>query len=378
MIDIDKVLQILFYIFIGFGFIQILYFFLFYFRVVFWKRKEKIKTKNDNDLPPASVIIVAKNESDNLKKNLTSFLTQKYPNFRVIVVDDGSEDDSATVLAQMKQKYSNLYVTGLPEENEFRRGKKTALVVGIKAAKTDILLFSDADCKAPSENWIRTIVENYNEQTEIVIGFGAYNNQKGLLNKIIRSDTVFIGLQYIGFALAKIPYMAVGRNMSYKKSLFMKNKGFANHMKLLSGSDDLFVNENASRKNVKVDISPDSLTFSDTKQTSKEWSHQKIRHLTTGKYYKFIHKVLLFLEPFTRIFFFIIAAFIIANNQFVIEVSSILAFRFILLLVTLIVANKKFKQKNLLIVELFYDIFQPIVNLLFYFKANKNKEYLWK
>jgi len=213
---------------------------------------------------------------------------------------------------------------------------------------------------------------------QIVIGFGAYNNQKGLLNKIIRSDTVFIGLQYLGFALAKIPYMAVGRNMSYKKSLFMKTKGFANHMKLLSGSDDLFVNENAKRNNVKVDFSHDSITFSDTKQTSKQWARQKIRHLTTGKYYKFIHKLLLFLEPFTRIFFFAIAAFILANNQFIIEISSILVFRFILLLVTLIIANKKFKQKKLLIIELFYDIFQPIINLLFYFKANKNKEYLWK
>ncbi len=376
MIEKEILLEILFYLFIGLGTLQLFYFILFYFRVVFWKRK--IKSVEEQELPPVSVIIVAKNEASNLENNLPSFLTQKYPNYRVIVVDDGSQDDTATVLAEMKLKYPNLYVTRLPLEGEFRHGKKTALTVGIKASETDIMLFSDADCSTVSDNWIRTIVENYTENTEIVIGFGGYKRAKGLLNKIIRADTVFIGLQYIGFAIAGIPYMAVGRNMSYRKSMFFRNKGFKNHLNLLSGSDDLFVNENANKKNTRVDISPDSITVSDAKQTMKEWSHQKIRHLTTGKYYKFIHKVLLFLEPFSRILFFISAILLLVFNQHIIEVSSIIAFRFILLFIILIVTNKKFQQKKLLIVELLFDIFQPIVNLLFYFNANKNKEYLWK
>ncbi len=376
MIEKEILLEILFYLFIGLGTLQLFYFILFYFRVVFWKRK--IKSVEEQELPSVSVIIVAKNEASNLENNLPSFLTQKYPNYRVIVVDDGSQDDTATVLAEMKLKYPNLYVTRLPLEGEFRHGKKTALTVGIKASETDIMLFSDADCSTVSDNWIRTIVENYTENTEIVIGFGGYKRAKGLLNKIIRADTVFIGLQYIGFAIAGIPYMAVGRNMSYRKSMFFRNKGFKNHLNLLSGSDDLFVNENANKKNTRVDISPDSITVSDAKQTMKEWSHQKIRHLTTGKYYKFIHKVLLFLEPFSRILFFISAILLLVFNQHIIEVSSIIAFRFILLFIILIVTNKKFQQKKLLIVELLFDIFQPIVNLLFYFNANKNKEYLWK
>lgn len=376
MIDIALLLELSLYLFVGFGFLQILYFLFFYTRVIFWKRKVNIN--NQAELPSVSVIIAAKNEVKNLRINLESFLKQDYPSFKVIVVDDGSQDESATFLAEMSLKYSNLYVTRLPEDDRFQHGKKTALTVGIKASQADIMLFSDADCSVVSENWIKTIVENYTENTEFVISYGGYKNQKGLLNKIIRSDTVFIGLQYLSFALAGIPYMAVGRNMSYKKSMFLSKKGFANHMNLLSGSDDLFVNQNANRKNLSVDISPESFTVSETKHTMQDWYSQKVRHLTTGKYYKFFHKLLLFLEPFSRIVFFISGIILLSFNKFVIIVSAIIAFRFILLLIILILTNKKFNEKKILIIELLYDILQPIFSLVFYLNANKKKEFLWK
>ncbi|MBN2664107.1 MAG: glycosyltransferase [Bacteroidales bacterium] len=371
--NIDQILQWGFFAFIGFAVIQIFYIAFFYLRVVFFKTK----TIN-NDKPEVSVIIAARNESENLQKNLSFFLEQDYPKFMVIVVNDASVDDSETILAEFQLKYKNLYVTNIRYDSKFKHGKKTALNVGIKAAKTEILLFSDADCKPESSKWIENIVRNFDDKTDFVIGFGGYKKEKGLLNKIIRSDTVLIGLQYLSFAISKIPYMAVGRNMAYKKSLFVKNKGFANQMNLLSGSDDLFVNNYANRKNLKVELSPQSFTISETKKTTKQWFVQKIRHLTTGKYYKFKHKFLLSLEVFSRVVFLALSIALLVFNKNLILVSSILFFRFVFFSVVLSFVNKKLNQKGLLFFEILYDIFQPFLNLIFYIFASKKKEMIWK
>ncbi len=375
MIDKELILRIIFYIFVSSAILQIIYYVIFYWRIIFFKKK---KTGTKNDLPPVSVIIAAKNEAENLRKNLVSFLEQDYPDFTVIVVNDASTDDSATVLAEYQSKYQNLYVTTIPYNDEFKHGKKTALTIGIKAAKTELLLFSDADCVPVSKNWIRTIVENFDDKTEFVIGFGGYKQGKGLLNKIIRADATLIGMQYIGFALAGIPYMAVGRNMAYRKSTFFRVKGFASQMKLLSGSDDLFINENAGKHNLKADISPESFTVSEPKKTMKSFIRQKIRHFTTGKFYKFKHKFLLFIEVFTRILTIWTAVALLIFGKFWILVTSILFARFLIFFLTLFIVNKKLQQKNILFAEFLLDIFQPYFNFFIYLRANTKRELIWK
>jgi cellulose synthase/poly-beta-1,6-N-acetylglucosamine synthase-like glycosyltransferase len=375
MNDKELIFMMLFYAFVGVAFLQIFFYLFFYLRVVFFKKRVK---SNKTQLPPISIIIAARNEANNLKENLSAFLEQDYPDFTVIVVNDASTDDSATVLAQFQQKYKNLYVTQIPFNQEFRHGKKTALTVGIKAAKTEILLFSDADCKPISKNWARTIVENFDDKTEFVIGFGGYEKHKGFLNKIIRADAVLIGMQYISFALAGLPYMAVGRNMAYKKSTFFKNKGFASHMKLLSGSDDLFVNQNANKNNLKVDISPESFTVSVPKKTFKLFIRQKIRHFTTGKFYKFKHKFWLFIEVFTRILTIWTAIVLLIFTEKWLLITSILFVRFFIFFITLLFVNKKFKQKNILFAEFLLDVFQPYFNFFLYLRANKKHELIWK
>jgi hypothetical protein len=82
---------------------------------------------------------------------------------------------------------------------------------------------------------------------EIVIGYGAYNKRPGLLNKIIRFETFHSALQYLSFALAGTPYMGVGRNLSYKKDVFLRNKGFSSINHIPGGDDDLFINKVANK-----------------------------------------------------------------------------------------------------------------------------------
>ena len=165
-------------------------------------------------------------------------------------------------------------------------GKKFPLSIGIKTAKYEIVLLTDADCVPASELWIEKMQETYDDDTEIVLGYGAFHKKKGLLNKLIRWETFHTALQYFSYTLAGKPYMGVGRNLSYKKTVFFRHKGFSAHNNILSGDDDLFINNAATKKNTKINIDKDAFTLSEPVKSWGQWVKQKTRHYSTGKHYK--------------------------------------------------------------------------------------------
>jgi len=377
MINIDQILEIILYIFLVSAGIQILYYLIIFIRI-FAKPKKEIKTEKI----PVSVIIAARNEANNLQKFLPTVLEQKYDNFEVIVVNDASDDNSDSILRRFQQKYKNLYVTSLPLDTQFSHGKKLAQTLGIKAAKNEWLLFTDADCIIDSNLWLEKMQANFTENTEIVLGYGGYIKKRGLLNLIIRYDTVFIAIQYITYAMMGLPYMGVGRNMAYRKSTFFKNKGFASHLKLLSGSDDLFVNENATKKNIKVEFSSESFTHSVSKETFSDWIIQKKRHFTTGKHYKFKHKMLLGLEVFSRQLFYILFIILAIYWNEPIIIFSVLGFRTLVYSIVILRASHVFREKGvgLLFIGIIFDFVQPFVNFIILLskKLSKKKRNRWK
>lgn len=282
-------IQLTFYIFLFAAGIQLIAYLLVYSRVIFYKQKEVQQVVDQ----PVSVVIAARNEEQNLLNNLPLIFEQNHPDFEVIVVNDCSFDDTQDVLRAFEEKYDNLKVVNLTESNTFSGGKKFAVTMGIKAAKNDIIVFTDADCKPSSKNWLREMAMQFSDNTEIVLGYGGYEAKNNFVNALIRFDTVSIAIQYFSFAMIGIPYMGVGRNMAYRKSLFFKNKGFAKHQHIKSGDDDLFVNEVGSKQNTTVALSQQAATISKPKLTFKEWFAQKRRHLTTGTKYKWYHQLIL-------------------------------------------------------------------------------------
>ena len=190
------------------------YYFYFFIRLHFLKLNHSLFNK------PISIIICAKNEFDNLRKNLPSILAQNYFNFEVIVVNDQSSDQSAIFLEQLAAKNKHLVVVDIDDFVTHTAGKKFALTLGIKTAKHEYLLLTDADCLPNSKDWVKQMTSHFNN-TDIILGYGSYKKRKGLLNKIIRFDTFNIAQQYFSFALAGQTYMGVGRNLAYKKSLFL-------------------------------------------------------------------------------------------------------------------------------------------------------------
>lgn len=323
---------------------QIAIYLFLYGKLAFYKEGTVPKSA---DQPPVSVIICAKNEADNLTEFLPKFLTQEYHKFEVIVVNDCSSDNTDDVLREYARIFPNLHVITIKEDEYYKHGKKFALMVGIKGAKYEHLLFTDGDCYPQSEHWIREMVQGYTSEKEIVIGYGPYRAEKSFLNKLIRFDTFAIAIQYLSLAIDNKAYMGVGRNLSYKKDLFFKNKGFSTHYHINSGDDDLFINQNATHVNVGVIITKDSLTYSIPARSFSEWNRQKARHLSTSTMYNGPSKNRLGILHTNNYLFY---ALFIASLFFIDMISVTAALFVIKSVVQLIVFNKaakKLEEKDL-------------------------------
>ena len=348
--------------------IQLFYYFYFYLSVFLHKNSESAAGKE-----PVSVIICARNEEENLRNFLPLIMEQDYPDYEVIVVNDCSEDNSFEVIGKYLEQYPHLRVSTINKDPKFTHNKKFAQFIGIKAAKNEILLFTDADCKPESDKWLACMASHFDAKTSFVLGYGGYLKEKGLLNKYIRYDTMTIAMQYLGMAIRGLPYMGVGRNLAYRRSLFFSSNGFGSHNQLVSGDDDLFVNANAGKRNTHVEFRKESHTHSVPCSELTDWIIRKKRHMTTAPYYKLRDKLLLTLEPASRIIFY--ASFIILLSTLTLWQSVLVLFgvRLITQIVIFTLIGKRLNETGLIGISLIFDIFSPIINGAVYISNSLSK-----
>lgn len=273
---------------------------LYYLTLFRFKTPESVNTNFNQAI---SVIIAAKNEHKNLIENLPLILNQTYENFEVIVVNDGSYDGTKELLDKLALTHSNLKPVHLKIEEQYQKGKKFALTIGIKAAENEYLLFTDADCKPQSDQWIKLMSEQY-LTNDIILGVAPINTKSNLLGSIVSYETFHTAIQYLGYANRNKTYMGVGRNLGYKKSVFFENKGFASHQHMMSGDDDLFIQEASAHKKVGFCFDTESLMYSDAPSSFGKWVKQKIRHMSASNEYQFIYKLMLGLYSLSQIIWF--------------------------------------------------------------------------
>ncbi|MEA1887550.1 MAG: glycosyltransferase [Bacteroidota bacterium] len=355
--------------------LQLFYYLFFYLRPGVYSFKEK-----GDKSEPVSVIICARNEAENLESFLPSVLEQEYDDFEVIVVNDCSDDDTEDILKKFTSKYDNLRVATIYKESSLRHSKKMALFIGIKAASNELLLLTDGDCQPVSKNWITTFAASFTNKTDFVLGYGGYLRQKGLLNKYIRYDSMFIAMQYTGMAMAGLPYMGVGRNLAYRKSVFLKNKGFGPHLNLQSGDDDLFVNLLARKKNTSVNLAPESFTRSIPSGTWKDYIQQKTRHSSTSFHYRGLTKFLLITEPLSRLLFYTLFVILMFLTKLYLPLGIVAAIILLTKIIILALGQKNLNEKDLLVFSLLFDIVSPFLNVYFLLNVafKTHQYYEWK
>jgi len=333
---------------------------------------------------PVSVIVCSKNEAKNLQKNIPLWLAQDYPNFELILINDASSDNTLEVIEHFAESDSRVKIVNVVNNEAFWANKKYALTLGIKKAKNNHLLFTDADCKPASNLWIQHMASHFTNEKQLVLGYGSYAKlayrqagTKSFLNKLVRFETFMAALQYFGFAKLGMPYMGVGRNLGYTASLFYENNGFMSHMYIRSGDDDLFVNQAATPSNFVICDTPESFTISTPKNSWKSLFHQKRRHLTTASHYKLAHKLTLGAFYISNALFWLglIVSFLFVRWELVL---ALVIFRLIVQYLVIAKALKKLKEPDLIYVVSLLEIVMICFQMVIFMTNLFSKPKHWK
>lgn len=351
--------------------IQVLYYLCLYNRIHLRSRAVKRGDAHfAQELPPVSVIICAREESENLRRNLTAVLEQDYPQFEVIVINDGNTDESEDYLTLLEEKYPHLYHSFVPDSSRYISRKKLAVTLGIKASKHDWLVFTDADCQPQSNQWLRLMARNFTSRTQVVLGYSGYERGKGWLHKRACFDNLFTSMRYLGFALARSPYMGIGRNMAYRKELFYQQKGFSAHLNLQRGHDDLFINHIATADNTRVETDADATVRMQPVRRAKDWREEKIGYASTARLYHGVQRWLAGFETLTRLAFYTawISALVVGILHFHWLAAGIAFFAFLLrFTMQAVIINKTAKdlgeKRRYYFTLPVFDLLQPMQSL---------------
>ena len=343
--------------------VQLLYHWGFFSKVAFYKRNARPKL--DEELEPVSVVLCARDAYEYLIDLIPALLKQDYPDFEIVVVNDCSDDETEEYLKDLERKEPRVKPVQLKQHLNFFNGKKFPLSMGIKSAKNDLLVLTDCNCMPVNDQWLRSVVNRYNQRTEIVIGYSPIVHKKGSLNRLMRFDALQNGLLYLSAALNRHPYMGVSKNLSYRKELFYRNKGFISHYTTSMGDDDLFIGQVANKKNTEVLIDAENAILTTPPSTFRLWMRQKSSRYSTVQQYSTRARLSLSLFYASQLLFYVSfitllclkPAFAITNGA--VFYIPILAFFFLLRFGTQMIiyhkASKRLGEKGLLPGLVIYD-----------------------
>lgn len=348
-----------------FLFIQ-LYYYFYYFAAPIRKLKKDFSTKSSGKRPNVSIIVCAQNEQENLQAFIPKLLSQKYSaKFEVVVVNDGSTDDSIDVLERLAQEHSNLKISFLPKAAKYMSRKKMCLSIGIKAAAYDTLVFTDADCKPTSDLWLDSIARHHSNENNVVLGASRVEKTEGMIGELIDYDNLFSTMQYMGYAICGNPFRGTILNLSYTKGVYYKAKGFSQHLNLESGEDDIILND-ANVQNAEVELSAGSIIVSNRALTPNSYRHAKEQRLDNKKRYSTSIRTSLFIERASRMLFYLttlVAILLLGiSTQWVGFGIAVLAFLLRYLVQYYVLSNnsKWLGTPNHPFGQIFFDFYLPI------------------
>ena len=371
--------QLSFIVLVCFGLallIQLYYHWGVFSRVAFYKKKRQ--RKEDSALEPVSVVICARDAYEHLSELIPALLHQDYPDYEIVVVNDCSDDETEEYLKDLERKEAKVKPVQLKQHLNFFNGKKFPLSMGIKSAKNDLLILTDCNCMPVNDQWLRSVVDCYEEGTEVVIGYSPFVHKKNSLNRIMRFDALQNALLYLSSALKGHPYMGIGKNLSYRKALFYRNNGFISHYTTSAGDDDLFVNQVARKENTEVLIDAENAILATPTRSLRIWMRQKSSRYSTIPKYNARARLSLSLFYLSQFLFYAsFVALLCLKPAFALSFGSafyipILVFFFMLRFATQLIiyhkSSKRLGEKGLLPGLLVYDflfaLLSPLLRLM--------------
>lgn len=231
-----------------------------------------------------SLIIAARNEADNIKECLASVLAQTYPTslLEIWVVNDHSEDNTATIVNAFQEKH--LHLLHLPEH---KTGKKQAIQMAIEQSKGTLIVTTDADC-IMEKDWLKYLVSYYEEhQAKLIAAPVSFHREKSIFELFQTLD--FMGMMGVAGAGVKGRFMNLcnGANLAYERAAFDAVGGFEGIDHLASGDDMLLMQKIAAKYPTKIGYLKNrhAQTLTQPKSTLQSFLQQRIRWASKSSAY---------------------------------------------------------------------------------------------
>lgn len=306
-----------------------------------------IKKKEIGEKNPISVIVYARNHAAYLENNIPEWLSQEDAAFELVLVNDCSWDDTEDLLRSLAVTYPQVKIVNVPIDDRFRRTKKYALTLGIKAAQYEQILFIEADYLPRSKKWIAHMQANFTENTELVLGYAPFPAATTFSTLLRRFDHFMTALYSLSFAIKGKAFSGYGQNIAFTKTTFFAGKGYASHMHLTYGETDFFINQHATRKNTRVEINPASHVLSDKKQSYAQFVKDKFTRMDSQKLFTLGNRLRLQIGVYTAVLFYLISAGLLILGFSWPVVLAIYLFRLLLQYAVYFKIAKRLKHPNL-------------------------------
>lgn len=336
--------------------VQLIYFWLLFVRLAFYK-----KTFEETEEKPVSVVIIANNQYRDVNENLAAFLEQAHRKYEVVLVVDNSEDGTMELAEEFTAKYPHLRIVELTQSLNWFSGRKFPLSLGIKSAYSDLILLTDITCRPANDHWITQMTSAMQPGREIVLGYSSWRTTSKI-NKWLRFTAFYDALLYLSAALSGIAFKGIGRNLSYTRELFYRNKGFSAHYTIIAGDDELFVNKTATRKNVSAQLSAASRIDQVRPVTFRQWLQSERARLRIRHYFKPGHRLLIETYNVSLFLFYAILTALVILKAPWISVAAIFALRLISQLILFGLIQKRLHEKNLLLLTPFFEILLLLID----------------
>lgn len=231
-------------------------------------------------MPPLSVIMSVHDNAPELERHLPALLTQDYaPGYEVIVVDESSTDGTEDTLKRLKLQHPNLYTTFIPSTSHYLSRRKLALTVGVKAARNEWLVFTDADCKPRGDQWLKALAAHCTEDNDIVLGYTTYEEgtpARWRFGQLLRQWRALRSAR-------RTAYRHAGHNLALRKSVFLGHDGFLGNLKYLRGEYDFMVNEYATKGRTGIAIEAEAHIVQD-RPTKRAWLNDRLYYMETRRH----------------------------------------------------------------------------------------------
>jgi len=367
----DPLLFWLLLAFAALALVQLFYFWGVFSALAFFKAK-----KQTDSFPPVSVVITANNQYNDLQKSLPSMLSQDYPDFEVVVVNDNSDDSSNELLEDFSKQYTNLKVVELKQSLNWFSGRKFPLSLGIKSATNNLILLTDPGCVPQSNGWIKAMTGSFTSNSEIVLGYSSYNTTSKI-NKWFRFTAFYDALLYLSMALRGLPFKGIGKNMGYSRELFYRNKGFSSHYVISAGDDELFVNRAANKHNVAVVVSEEGTIKQVKKMSFSSWLAGEKNRLKIRRFFNIRDRMLIRAFSFTSFAFYGLLVTLLFLGVPIFLVGFIFALRFISMMLISALAQKRLSEKKLILLSPIFEIFLILIDFFIWVLLFFNRKKKW-